>query len=76
MSYDTFRADFSSRLLSILPDPDVLQQVLSALDRTSAGYDFTVKSTDLIVPDGLPDAVRLFMATKTIENLAKGSLDN
>jgi len=76
MSYETFRADFASNLLPVIPDPDMLQDILSALDKTSNGYDFTVKSTDLIVRDGLPDAVRLYIATKSIENLAKGTLDN
>ena len=76
MSYETFRSDFAARLLQVLPDQQLLQDVLAALDRTSAGYDFSVKSTDLIVSDGLPDAVRLYIATKSIENLTKGSLGN
>ena len=76
MSYETFRADFAASLLPVLPDPDLLQDILAALDRTSAGYDFSVKSTDLIVSDGLPDAVRLYLATKSIENLTKGTLGN
>jgi len=76
VSYETFRSDFTSRLLQVLPDPDLLPDILAALDRTSAGYDFSIKSTDLIVSDGLPEAVRLYIATKSIENLKKGSLEN
>ena len=76
MSYETFRSDFASRLQRVLPDPDLLPRILAELDRSSAGYDFTVKSTDLIVSDGLPEAVRLYISTKSIENLAKGSLIN
>ena len=76
MSYETFRSDFSSRLQHILQDTDLLLDILVALDQTSIGYDFTIKSTDLIVSDGLPNAVRLYLATKSIENLAKGSLEN
>lgn len=76
MSYETFRADFAARLLPVLPDPDLLPDILSALDRTSSGYDFAVKSTDIIPYDGLPEAVRLYLATKSIENLTKNTLDN
>ena len=76
MSYETFRADFAARLLPSLTDPDLLPEILAALDRTSTGYDFTIKSTDLIVADGLPEAVRLYIATKSIENVKKGTLEN
>jgi len=76
VSYETFRTDFASNLLPVLPDPDLLQSILAALDRTSAGYDFAIKTTDLIVSDGLPDAVRLYLTTKSIENLKKGTLGN
>ena len=76
LSYETFRTDFASNLLPVLQDPDLLNEILSVLDRTSAGYDVSIKSTDLIVADGLPDAVRLYLATKSIENLTKGSLEN
>lgn len=76
MSYETFRADFASRLPSVLPDPDQLQAVLLALDAVSASYDFRPASTELIVPDALPDCVRLYLASKSVENLKKGTLEN
>ena len=76
MSYDAFRADFASRLLSVIPDPDCLNEVLLRLDAAAAGYDFSLRCTDLIVADGIPDAVRLFIASKSIQNLKKGSLAN
>ena len=76
MSYETFRSDFASHLLSVVPDQDMLQDILIALDRTSVGYDISVKTTDIIVSDGLPEAVRLYIATKSLENVKKGSLDN
>lgn len=76
MSYESFRADYASRILSIIPDPDQLQSVLTALDHAASGYDFQLKTTDIIVHDGLPDAVRLYIASKSIQNLKKGTLDN
>ena len=75
-SYETFRSDFASRLIPVLPDQQLLQDVLAALDEASAGYDFSAKSTDLITYDGIPEAVRLYIATKSIENLRKRSLEN
>lgn len=74
MSYESFRTDFASRLLPVIPDPDRLNEILLRLDAAAAGYDFTLKCTDLIVSDGIPDAVRLFIASKSIQNLKKGSL--
>lgn len=76
MSYETFRADFMSRLLPLYPDQEALQPILLALDDVSSGYDFVTKTTDLIVHDGLPDAVRLYIASKSIQNVKKGSLAN
>jgi len=76
MSYESFRADFASRLLPVIPDPDRLNEILLQLDAVAAGYDFTLRCTDLIVSDGLPDAVRLYLATKSIQNLKKGTLSN
>ena len=76
MSYESFRADFVSRLMSIIPDPDQRNAVLLALDSTAAGYDFQLKTTDLIIHDGLPDAVRMYIAAKVVSNLTKGTLDN
>ena len=76
MSYESFRADFASRLLTIVPDPDQLNQILLRLDDVSSGYDFTLRTTDIILSDGLPDAVRLYIASKSIQNLKKGSLEN
>ena len=75
MSYENFRNAFAARLLSVLPDPDQLCSVLSALDTVAAGYDVTLRSTDLIVSDGVPDAVRLYIASKSIQNLKKRSLE-
>lgn len=76
MSYELFRADFASRLPSILPDPSQMRDILLALDSVAASYDVSMKCTDLIVSDGLPDAVRLYLASKAVDNLTKGTLEN
>lgn len=76
MSYELFRADYASRLVSIIQDPDQLQSVLLTLDSVSSGYEFKTRVTDLIVYQGVPDVVRLYIASKSIENLKKGTLEN
>lgn len=76
MSYETLRNDFAARLLSVLQDPDQLQAVLLALDAVSVGYEFRPVSTELIVSDGIPDCVRLYLASKSVENVKRGTLEN
>ena len=67
MSYETFRADFLSRLSDLAFPPDLISQLLPLLDGMSDAYDFSPKSTGLIVADGLPDVVRLYIASKIIQ---------
>lgn len=75
MSFETFRADLISRIQPALSDGD-LDAVLSALDAMSSSWEISPKSTALIVSDGLPDAVRIYIASKSVENVAVGTLKN
>ena len=74
MSYEAFRADLMSRLSSF--PSDQLGSVLSALDSISSAWEFAAKQTAIITSGGLPDAVRIYLASKSVENLAKGTLKN
>ena len=76
MSYETFRADLVSRLDSVSLPSDQLAAVLSALDSMSSAWEFSTKSTALITAGGIPDSVRLYIASKSVENLTKGTLKN
>lgn len=76
MSYESFRTDMASRLIPLFPDTQQLSAVLSALDEAAASYEITRKCTDLILSGGLPDSVRLYIAAKSVENLARGTLKN
>ena len=77
MSYESFRLSFVDALRPSLPDPEaLLPPILAALDNTSASYDITRRTMDLIVSDGVPDAVRLYIASKSIQNISKGTLTN
>ena len=64
MSFEAFRADFASRLVSAVQDPDLIQTVLHCLDETSTGYEVRRACTDLIVSDGLPEDVKLYLASR------------
>ena len=72
MSYESFRLDFADRLadlgLSQIPD------ILALLDTVAAGYDVTRKTTDIIPADVIPQAVRLYIASKAVEHLSPGTL--
>lgn len=72
MSYESLRLDFADRLNTIgfprVPD------ILAALDAASSGYEVTRKTTDIIPADEIPQAVRLYIASKSVEHLSKGTL--
>lgn len=75
MSFEAFRADLISRLVPQL-NSEQLQSVLTVMDDMASTWDFQAKSTAIITSGGLPDAVRLYLASKSIENLSKGTLQN
>ena len=72
MSYECLRLDFADRLnnLNISQVPDIL----AALDAAASAYDVTRKCTDIIPADVIPQAVRLYIASKSVEHLSKGTL--
>lgn len=76
MSYESFRADMASRLQPLIPDPLQLQAVLFAIDDAASSYQISRNTTALIVYEEIPDAVRLYIAAKSVENVARGTLSN
>ena len=75
MSYEAFRADLISRVSDSLPS-DQLGMVLAALDGMSSSWDFQTKQMAIITSGGLPDAVKLYLASKSVENRTIGTLKN
>lgn len=73
-SSESFRIDLASRLVSVLP-PDQLDAVLSAVDITSAAYDINRKQVALSVVGTVPEAVRIFLASKAIEGCSSGTVN-
>ena len=72
MSYECLRLDFADRLNNI-GFPQV-PEILAALDAAASAYDVTRKCTDIIPADVIPQAVRLYIASKSVEHLSKGTL--
>lgn len=76
MSFESFRADFAASLTNVIQSTDLLNAVLLCLDETASGYEIRRACTDLIVSDGLPEDVKIYLASKSIENLKRGTLEN
>ena len=75
MSYETLRNDLSVRLLESYT-PDQVRGILASLDIVSADYEITRKTRDLILVGGVPEIVKIYIASKAIENKSKNTLDN
>ena len=74
MSYEIFRNALTLRLSSALP-ADQLAQVLTVIDTISADYTFALKTKDLILFDRVPEAVRIYIAAKSVEKLSAKTLE-
>ena len=72
VSYESFRLDFADRLsdLGVSQIPDIL----ALLDTVAADYDVTRKTTDIIPAEPIPQAVRMYIASKCVEHLSPGTL--
>ena len=75
MSFESFRADLISRHFPRLPG-EQLQTVLSVVDEMASVWDFAPHTTAIITAGGIPDAVRLYIASKSVENVTRGTLEN
>lgn len=73
MSYESMRLEFADRLNGMATL--TVSDVLAALDDVSSSYKIERACTDLIPVDEIPQAVRLYIASKTVEHLARGTLD-
>lgn len=75
MYYEQFRNDLTAALL-LNHSPEDITTILAAVDQTAAAYEFSRKSTDLIVVEDLPQTVKLFLASMAIENKSPRTLKN
>ena len=70
---ESFRNEVVSRLYTSLPQ-DQLRNVLEVLDSAISGYDISRKSMDIIPCDGIPEVVKYYIASKSVENLSATTL--
>ena len=70
---ERFRNEFSSQLLSLL-SPEQVHDVLTAFDVTSSNYEISAKPTEIIVAGGIPEVVKWFIASKSVQNCSMGTL--
>ena len=54
---------------------DQLQEILSAFDAVASGYDIVKKQVDLITTETVPEVVKIFLASKAVENCSLKTLD-
>ena len=74
MSYEKLRNDFMYRLSQSYSVKDV-QNILSAFDLCAAEYEITKKVVDIIIPDKEMNIVKMYIASKAIENKSKRTLN-
>lgn len=70
---ERFRNEFSSQLLSLL-SPEQVHDVLTAFDVTSSNYEISAKPTEIIVSGEIPEVVKWFIASKSVQNCSMGTL--
>ena len=71
---ELFRNDLYLHLTGKLT-PDQLRDVLAAVDLTASSYEITRKKLDLVPASGIPEVVRWYLASKSIENVSIGTLN-
>ena len=72
VSYESMRLEFADQLNSL--GFAQVPEILSVLDAASSNYEVTRKCTDIIPADEIPQAVRMYIASKSVEHLSKGTL--
>lgn len=75
MSYELFRTDVITNLSAIIPG-EQMHDVMNAIDRVAINYDINKKSVSLIAVNGVPEPLKMYIASKATENVKKNTLTN
>ena len=67
------RLEFADQLNSL--GFSQVPEILAVLDAASSNYEVTRKCTDIIPAEPIPQAVRMYIASKSVEHLSKGTLN-
>lgn len=73
-AYETFRTVLTMNLCRAVQDPETLRGVLEAVDVTMHDFDLSKKPLEIIPAAGVPEVVKIFLASKGIANLSPGTL--
>jgi integrase/recombinase XerD len=72
--YENFRNTLTSNLLERY-SPDQIAEILTAVDLSMSDYEIYKKQTDIIPASGIPEVVKLYLASRAIAHLSAGSLE-
>ena len=72
-SSESFRNELVSKLIEELPQ-DQVGKITSLLDATLSDYDVTRKPVSIIPIGGIPEVVKIFIASKAVANASTGTL--
>ena len=75
MNYDSLRLELVGKLSEQFPT-ETVEKIINTVDIVSNGYNISKKETGLIVNGSIPEIVKLYIATKGVENLSRGTLCN
>ena len=64
---ENFRNELLAGLSDILPKEE-MYDVLLKVDSTLSKYDVQKKITDIISVDGIPEPVKIYIASRSVEN--------
>lgn len=75
MSYELFRNDVLMNMDNMLPD-EYMIPAINAVDHAAVGYDVKRKPVSLIVVNGTPEALKMYIATRAVQKLTKATIAN
>lgn len=74
-NYEQYRHMIVTRLSDKLP-PKLLNDVMQEIDLLSQGFDIVRSCTDLIPVSGMPEMVKMYLASLAVENCSRETIKN
>ena len=74
MSYEAYRSELLLRMQESGFDQGMIEKILPVFDLVSIKYDFNAKPVELSVINIVPEVVKIYIASKSVEHLSSGSL--
>ena len=74
MSYELFRNVLTMNLCQVMP-PDKIDEVLKAVDISASDFEVQRKPMAIITTGSIPEVVKMYLGTRIVANLSKGTID-